>query len=58
MNIYDELRLVIEEYARTSVRDPIGSRDSRGYPICVPRDSKEQENCFWTPGWCDNNGYL
>jgi len=56
--IYNDLRIKIEDYAKNSVADPIATRDGRGYPICVPRDSKDQSDCFWTPGWCDNNGYL
>lgn len=55
--IYNDLRIKIEDYAKHDVKEPIGTRDARGYPICVPRDSKDATDCFWTPGWCDNNGY-
>ena len=56
-NIYKEMRQKITEYAASSIADPIGSRDGNGYALCVPRDSRDHEQCFWTPGWCDHNGY-
>ena len=61
-NRYLEIALImrnkLEEYAKTSIADPIsGVRNPNGWPICVPRDSKDFNHCFWTLGWCDNNGY-
>ena len=54
----ETMRAKIEDYAKNSIADPIsGVRNPNGYPICVPRDSTDFNNCFWTPGWCDNNGY-
>ena len=57
ISIYNELRLKIEEYGNSSIADPIGEREANGYPLCVPRDSFEHTQCYWSPGWCDNNGY-
>ena len=56
-NMYKEMREKITDYAASSIADPIGTRDGNGYALCVPRDSKDHEKCFWTPGWCDHNGY-
>jgi len=58
LQIYDDLRSKIEDYAKNDVKEQIWSRDGNGSPICVPRDTNDPMNCFWTPGWCDRNGYL